>query len=300
MNNNHKKYIKYKSKYLQLKKEIINQSGGGAWSDFSNGNDYSQDLISNYQFSKYQPDGEIVYDRDANRTKLRLKKLFTEFDKKIRENDPTIKNPDTSVYNLNYAYLGVVIDLILKLYPIPKEYLIRALVHAYREYIRIYITNEASGWVSYQNRLTAIKYEILLINYAINQGTPIKVPKQFLTTIDANNMSLDNGNLVKFIDQLIKKNNSKDILDNIFLVKQKIKSKCSSQKCQYAPLIDSSILNIGTVMAGNNERNIRSYFIVSENKNKKRIWQHFDPYEHVTIGYLPIDILYDIYPNLTK
>lgn len=313
-----RKYIKYKSKYLDLKKSFEQdtniQKGGGAWGAFSNDNDSTQDLMSKYKFIEYADD-TITYHKDVKSTTSALKKLFQEFDKNIKKQDKGVKNTDTSIYNLNYRYLGVIIELLLHLYPIPKEFLKRALIHAYREYIRISITKEASGWASYQDRLNSLKYEILLINYAINKGTPIKIPTNLLKT-NENNSYLDEDDLVKFIDDLVEKK-SKDIMDNIFLDHKKIKPQYSFLKYEYLPVLNPTILDIGTIMKGYSGRGTRKatpfwecssipkrgtsvYFVVN-NKNNKHIWKHYDPFDDTTIGYISIDIMYDIYgENITK
>lgn len=294
----YEKYLKYKNKYLHLKEKISsNQIGGGAWSTFSNGNDNSKDMMTTYKFSQYDDD-KMIYFKDIKSTNIGLQKMFNDFDNEIKNKNSNFnKNTDASIYNLNYSYLGVVIELLLNLYPVPKKYLVRALIHAYREYIRIYITKESSGWESYICRLNSLRYEILLLNYAINTGTPISLSEEFINIeCDTANEVIWESDIIRFINGLIDNKNS-NIVDHIFLEHKEIKPKYDFYKYEYVPILNPLILNPGTIMKGYGDSKSASFFIVHE-KNNQRTWKHYDSYEDVSIGYLPIDILYDIYGDV--
>lgn len=280
------KYLKYKTKYLQLKGE---QKGGGAWDYYSDGNDSTHDLLLEFNFEKFDDEkDELIYNRDPAETRKSLQKLFHQFDVEIKKLDPN-SNTDTSIYNLNYAHLGVIIHLIRYLYTIPKEYLIKTLIHAYRHFIRVYLTKESSGWLNYQERLKYLKYEILLLNYVINTGTPMIIPEKY---IDQKHF-VQSDELVTFITKL-KSKNDRNLMDNIFLADRKIKSTLIKGEYNHLPILDPSILDLRIVMSGTYGSKREAYYIVKE-KQGKHIWSYYQPFDDPVSVYLPNKLLYFIY-----
>jgi len=293
MNTNHNEYDeynKYKKQYIVLKK----MDGGGAWNSYSNGNDATQDLLYFNGIQGSDEKNNLIHHTDPAIISKGLKKMFDKFDIEIRKRDPQIKNPDTSIYNVNYAYLGVVIDILLtEGVAIEIKYLKRALVHAYREYIRTYIIREASGWRSYTDRLECLKHEILLINYAINKGTPIDFPKEYISKDGVVVPSVNPFNLKKILITGRHKINEKWLIDNIFLKYEKTKTKV----IKVLPLLDPNILDPGTIMEGYYKSNRIEYFIVHLKKDK-HVWEQYDPFGDPVSVLLKIEILYDIYGDI--
>lgn len=208
--------------------------GGGAWNSYSNGNDATQELLYFSGIQGYDEKNDLITHIDPMINSKGLEKMFKTFDREIRKKDPNIKNPDASIYNVNYKYLGCIIDILLIQSPnkgpmIESKYLKKALVHAYREYIRIYITKEASGWRSYMDRLECLKQEILLINYAINKGNQsIDFPKKYISK-ESGNATINPFDLKKILITGKHKVNEKWLIDNIFL---KLKRNYS-MSCHY-------------------------------------------------------------------
>jgi len=278
----HDKYKDSKLMYLGLKN--LELTGGGAWDFFSNSNDFTQDMLSDYGILTNNQ-----YHTNIASTNRGLKKMFNDFDTKIKEKDPTVKHPDRSSYNVNHGYLCVIIDMLLHLCQIKTTYLKRGLVHAYREYIRIYMTKEASGWKSYSDRLKCLKSEILLINYSINQGTPLKIPKEYFYQDNTINPNA----LAKFFDKIERRL----IIDDIFLRYKKNKPKYRHNKFEVIPLLDPMMLDLGIIMEGYNGSNHIEYYVVAEKKDK-HIWKRYDPFVNVATALLPIEVLYDIYGDI--
>jgi hypothetical protein len=286
------KYAKYKTKYLNLKKLLeeqnLNQKGGGAWDTYSNSNDNVQDMILTYGFVEFTDDEKRIVHRDKKTIKVKLDKLFNDFKKGIKKVDPKIKNPDESAHNLSMDYLGVVIELVLNQCDIPKEYLIRALFHAYKNLVRTYVTKDASGWFNYDDRLFSLHEEILLLNYVINKGTPLNAPDKLL-----DDQYMRPNKISNFLKQL-KGKDKENIIDYIFLRHKKVKSTYPFQKYFYEPILDPRILDEGTIMKGYAGDGSGVYFIV-EIKNSKHNWKEYDPTKDVFRTYLDIEMLYDMY-----
>lgn len=320
------KYLKYKLKYLALKKEFkikggqtyfdfegdadkfstddyqyfdINEAinptngntpsrmvrkmkGGGAWGYFSADNDYTQDLIMDNFQNRQNSVTEI---------KTRLKNIFDSFERDIKSKKDSNQN-DTSQYNLNYAQLGVVTDLLLHLNKVPDEYLKRALIHAYREYVRIYYLQEASGWESYQERSDSLKYEIMLINYALNTGTPLNFPTKFLN-YDDDVQYISNESLIKYMNQLVRQK-SNAYLDNVY-IKYNYRKDPQTKKVVYYPLLDPNILNQGIVMQGYHTTSSPITYYIVENQNDRHQWKKYDPYEDPPTIYISPKLLESIY-----
>lgn len=189
------------------------------------------------------------------------------------------------------------------MYIIPKEYLVRSLIHAYRNFIRVYLTKESSGWRNYQTRLESLKYEILLLNYSINQGTPLQISKQYINK----NQFVQWNDLIDFINKLQSKNDPK-LMDTIYLTKRKIKSEYNNKFYNYLPLLDPFILDLGIVMKGIHKgarskrklarkpkpSDFAAYYIVKAKKGK-HVWADYQPHSYPVSVYLPNEILYFIY-----
>lgn len=296
------KYNIYKQKYLTLKEEydkIINsnQKGGGTWGTFSMDNDNTLDFLDTYKLRTFSND-TIIYETNYKKINEILKKIFKEFDNKIKQKDPKMINPDTSKYNLDYTYLGIIIDLLLSMCPVPKIYLKRVLIHAYREYFRIYTIKNASGWKSYTDRLTSLKYEIIILCYAINRGTPLDIPSSLITSTPTGSY-VKVLSLTKYLVTYLPKAKRKHKLDHIFLTNAKTKAKYEFQKYLYKPIINPNLLDEGTISEGHDARGIIVHFVVVRT-GTRHVWKLYDSFDDPSGVYIPINVFYGIFgPDLS-
>jgi len=274
-----------------------NMSGGGSWGYFSDDNDSTLDLVGMYNITTYDEDAD-EFIRETSQTKINkiLEKLWKDHDKLVKDIEKKkkakskIKDKVFSSYNLNTAHAGVIIYMLLYQFKIPEKYLKKTLATIYRLYFNIIRSNESSGWKEWEERLEALQMEIILLNYAINYGTPIKADKKF---IKQNKIS----DVEKFCRSLKKKHDQGKLklLDKIFLDKKRIKPKYSFMKYEILPPIDPDLLNVGDLMDGYEGRKSPEYYIVSENKHGKRKWIRYDPWEDKVGFYFSTDVLVDIF-----
>lgn len=287
-------YLNNKTMYLNLvnQKQIQDNSnsmnGGGMWNYWSNDNDRTQETLQTLGIKELDDSGnQMTYHTSGKILIQGLKKLFNELEENVKlliksntnTNAKSDKNKkwqiDSSPYNLNHSFLGVIIDMLSNGCEIPDEYLKRSLIHAYREYFRLSVIKEASGWKSYKDRLKCLRYEILLINIAINQGTPLK------TGID----------IIKFVNQT----DPKYLIDNIYLKYKKENPLYKFNKYEILPLLDPKILDPGTIMQGYNGRHILEYYVVKITNKNDHSWKRFDPFTDLSTQFVDINLLYDIY-----
>jgi len=262
---------------------VIKQTGGGAWSDYSDGNDSTHDLLLEYEIITVTED-ETIYNKDMNQSEIALTKIFEEFN----------KNGENHKYPPNYSYLGVIIYMLFHLYPIPQKFLIRALSHAYQNFISNYSLGPASGWFNVFSRLQSQKTEILLLNLAINKGTPLNLPKYLLTSEDSNS-EIDREKSKTFIEKNINRSSQQyDFIDHIFLTYKKIKPQYPFQKFAVLPIIDPHLFLDGIVMMGYEGRDFPEYYVVTL-KNGIKEWQRFDPFERSGVVFLSYQFLYYLY-----
>jgi hypothetical protein len=296
------KYNTYKKKYLLLKEEynkIINcdQKGGGAWGTFSSDNDDTLDFLDTYKLRTFSNDN-IIYETSYKKINEILKKIFKEFDNNMKRKDPKTINTDASPYNLSYTYLGIIIDLLLNMCPVPKIYLKRVLIHAYREYFRIYTIKHASGWKSYTDRLTSLKYEIIILCYAINKGTPLDIPSSLVISTPTGSY-VNVLSLVKYLTIYLPKANRKYKLDHIFLTNIKIKAKLEFQKYLYKPIINPNLLDEGTISEGHDARGLIVHFIVVRT-GTRHTWKLYSSTDDPYGIYIPMSLFYAIFgPDLS-
>lgn len=305
----------------QNKTDQINQAGGGAWSCYSDGNDYTQDLISQLKLREYKEkeigknkdgttiyESEITYHRDINTTNKALKKLFNMYKSDVIRHNKKHKTCDNKCNHddkhidycwgyLNYAYFGVIIDLLLNEYPIHVKYLERALIHAYKNYININVLKCFTGWRSWEERKKCLIDEIHLINIAINTSRRkvglLKIPE---------NKNSKEPRIKTFLKSISKnKNSSNKMMDHIHFKRETISGQYYWENNTVVPCVDPNLLRIGTVMGGYNKRkanhgrksdkiNINGFIV--EEKNNNHIWSRYD-----TNGILVLDeqIWIDLY-----
>jgi hypothetical protein len=170
--------------------------------------------------------------------------------------------------------LNNVIDIVLSS-PSNKEcvvelkYLKRALVHAYREYIRSSIMKEASGWRSYTDRIESLKLEILLLNYAINKASWIDFPKEYISK-DSPTLYVSAFDLKKILITGKHSVDKKLLIDNIFLKLNRVESKTED----VLPLLDPGLLDPGTVAEGYSRKMNRIRYFIVQAKNDEHVWKN--------------------------
>ena len=257
------------------------QIGGGAWSSYSDGNDYTHDLLIKYQ----------IYDvKDDHRIKNKnLDFLTTQLDKMYKE---FLNSKESKNYPPHYAYFGVIIYMLFHLYPIPQKFLVTALFDAYQNYISVYLLGPASSWFDYVSRLECMKIEILLLNLAINMGTPINLPTHLIES-DESGPQIKQYELGEFIQKNLF-NLQYDWMDHLFIKYQKIKPEYEFQQFSVLPLIDPNLLQNGVVMIGYEGLNLPDYYVVNQSNSNKK-WHRFDSFEHSGIIFLDYDFLFDLY-----
>jgi hypothetical protein len=267
----------YESTKTTSLKPKIELSGGGAWSNYSDGNDYTDDLLFEYKIIEINSD-ERIYNKNIDQLEDALTRMFAEFD----------KSPHSHRYPPNYAYYGVIIYMLFHLYPIPMEFLVRALFDAYENFISNYLLGPASAWFNVFSRLQCQKTEILLLNLALNKGTPISLPQDVIESDE-----LDRSKLQTFIEKNIE-NTDYDFIDHLFLKYKKIGPQYPFQKFAVLPFIDPSLLSKGIVMMGYEGRGLPEYYIVDLINGVKE-WKRFDPFETNGIVFLSYQFLYYLY-----
>lgn len=263
-------------KYRFVKK----QKGGGTWGQFSFDNDYTHDLLIDFR------DGETKKFYNNKQIDSLLDKMFEDFEKRnIRPKDKHIKNISFSDYNLNTACDGVVVYLLINGVHILRRHLDKTLAHLYKDYQKVYLTKESSGWRNYEARLEALKIEICLINYKINNGTINKIMD--VITHNINSKDILAGNI------FIGKNNKK-ILDYISKNKKEFFDYLYIKPDKFLPYLNPNIVYDNMTMQGKNKYKQDEYYIVVNNGKTKK-WKKYDPYEDVTHGYLEPNFLASIY-----
>jgi hypothetical protein len=276
---------------------IGNLTGGGAWAVWSNENDSTVDAI-------YQHFGSDPKNLALTQIKKGLGKVYAEADTELKNSN---KNKSAIVclqHNVNYAYTGVVIGLLVSMAHIPLEYLKRALSDSYRDYIRTWSLKDASGWRSYKERLDAVAYEIRALSYAIQKGTPLALPDKYIDSDGKTDMS----NVKKYLNKL-QKDGVTTYIDKIYLVKTRAKVPLYMPKNSaiYEPLLDAQILNLGIVMEGafdhvkktQEQPMLRKYYVVTQ-KGTKRTWKLFDTFTDTVTGLVPSSVLEDIFGSNLK
>jgi hypothetical protein len=292
-------YNQAKHDYLNLclnsQSDNTNQIGGGAWGFTSDGNDHTHDLLSHYNLISYEDD-DIIHQTDLKTTTKAFTSMYRDYERDLKKSTssskrPTSKNADYH-YTSQYQYIGVIIYCIEHSYPIKTTFLKRALIHAYRDYIRLHKIKEASGWRDWKARSKALIREIKLLNYAINTA------KAGFSRIEIDSKK----SVGRSIDRLLKQN-PKLTIDKIHLKYRKVKPTYSFQKYLVQPAIDPNLLNEGSIMTGHEGRKsrdgskIKVSFIVVSSKNGNRVWKTFDPFDnaHSNATMLDDDIFVRIY-----
>lgn len=266
--------------------------GSGAWGEYSFDNDHAHDLFS--YFETYDAEKDIIiHHREPKKVSKALKKLDDYHFKRIKSNDKSVtrKNYDFSQYNLDSSYLGTILLALLNEYKIPKPNLIKALIQAYKSYFNILCIGPASTWVDSQLRLQSLADEILVLNYAINHGTPFKILPAYQSTFQGEKDDYINMN--KFVKWLRKPAQQKkyNLFDKIFLQRKKISPRYHFQKFLVEPPIDPRLLTIGTVMNGFEGRGGNEYFIVDD----KQKWTPYDFFNSPANLYIPNNAFEFIY-----
>lgn len=235
--------------------EIL-QSGGGWWGVNSFDNDHVHDLLASYNFIKFKDD-ERIFETKKTNINIGLTKLFDNLEKNLKKQDKITKNIFYSKYNFNTSELGVVLILLLKNIVIPKKYLTICLIQAYKNYIKTYNTQNASGWINkgkekcaFKQRLSALSTEIKIINYAINYGKSFDIPEKHKSR-EYSSMGY------------VLKTYKKYQMDDLFLKYTKVKSKYSFLKYEVLPMLNANILDEGTVMEGYNGKNIQNIMLLN-------------------------------------
>uniref|UniRef100_A0A6C0C930 Uncharacterized protein n=1 Tax=viral metagenome TaxID=1070528 RepID=A0A6C0C930_9ZZZZ len=250
----------------------VKQKGGGAWGTFSFDNDMTHDILFDFRKDKV-----LVNNTKANKL---LAKMYGDEDEQLKKEHPNEKNLLFSDYQLYTHAAGVVIYLALQCRTIKKEFLKRALIEVYKDYLKLYIIKEASGWKDYRERMRSLNIEIHLLNYCLNHGSLEKIVKHLsenINTVDilAGDIFI-NKNSVKVMKYI--NAHKKDFADHLFL-----------SKSGKLPRLDPNIPYLNTVMQGND-----GYFINQE-KNGKRKWIPFNSYDNLSYNYLDDDFLSSIY-----
>lgn len=281
------KYAKYKYLYLELKKQnqsidqSINQSGGGAWGEFSFDNDNVHDELVDFRDEA----GKLFSEKKINSL---LQNMFDKYDERVRKNDPGIKKISFSEYILSPVCAGVVVYLLISDVNIAIKFLIKSLVQLYRDYLKVYVTKEASGWRSYQARLDALKIEISILNYAINNGSLEKIrniisPSINTADILSGNIFIghDNKLIFKYIGE-----HQRDFFDYVFIKPDPLK-----------PYLNPNILYDKTIMLGKDPKykHMSTYYITKTDTDGNKTWVKYDTFETLAYQYLPTDFLSDIY-----
>jgi len=168
----------------------------------SNENDHTYDLLDEFKIKEIDNEGNLIYHTDSATVTNGLKKMFDQLDNMIKKRDSVIEQKKEP-YNINHdAYTGVIIDMLLHFCEILVEYLEKMIVYLIGEHKRISRVKESSEWKNYKERLYFLKYEILLIKYAIEHGTPIKVPEKYIDRTDTI-LCIPTNNLLDFIDNQV-------------------------------------------------------------------------------------------------
>jgi hypothetical protein len=252
----------------------VKQHGGGTWGTFSFDNDSTHDMLIDFYKDR-------VLINDAKINKL-LTKVFADEDKMIKRNHPDEKNMIFTDYRLYTSCAGVVIYLILRYRKIKQEFLKRALINIYKDYLKLYINREASGWKDYKSRVESVIIEIHLINYCLNHGSLEKIVKHLSENINtADILAGDifiNKNSVKVMKYI--RAHKKDFADKLFML--------SSSKL---PQLDPNIPYLNTVMKSNDGH----FFINKEAKKGKRTWVSYNSYNDLSYNYLDDNFLASIY-----
>lgn len=278
-----KKYAKYKYLYLELQKQnqSQNQSGGGAWGEFSFDNDNVHDELVDFR----DEDGKLFPEKKINSL---LQDMFDKYEERVRKNDPDIKKISFSEYILSETCAGVVLHLLTSGINIPIKFLVKSLIHLYRNYLKIYITKCASGWKSYLARLEALKIEISILNYAINNGSLEKIrnvisPNINTADILSGNIFIghDNKLIFKYIAE-----HRRDFFDYVFIKPNPLK-----------PYLNPNILYDKTIMLGRDPKykHMNRYYVTNTDSTGNKTWVEYDPFETLAYQYLPNDFLSSIY-----
>jgi len=282
-----------------------NQSGGGAWSSYSYDNDSTYDLISFLKITKYNEEkDENEYNRSITQTNSALKRMFAEYRqqqiktiKKTQENIKCMtddKNVDYCWTHSTYWYLGVIIFMLINEYQVGSQYCVRALIHAYKEYLTVCMLQEGSGWKKWEDRKKSLIDEIHLINLAINTA------KKNICMIKS---PLNMRSKREKIKLILSENKKELTMDKVFMKRRTIQSKYYWFSPNILPPIDPKLLRIGTVMMGLQKRKKPEIiqeipFIVAD----KHVWKPYDPFENTALlkidEKLFIDLYGDMYTNL--
>lgn len=268
----------------------IDQSGGGAWSTYSSGNDSTHDMLSEYKVTEFDSEkNDFIYHNQLKDTDKSLKLMFADYEKRQNEvckkSHTHIKTNDEIDFcdcRKNYAYLGVIMWMIESGYPIRVRFLYRALVMAYYEYFMTVTIKEASGWRTWINRRDSLIDEIHLINYVINTA------KHGVAQI-----TFDRKDLYKKISNISKKTPVK-IMDRYFIHHKNIKPNHPSMKYCVEPGVDPRLLKVGTVMMGHSSKRLEPFIVTLNNKNKK-IWALFDTWESDPTFFMEDKFVTDLY-----
>lgn len=268
------------------------QTGGGAWSSYSSGNDSTYDMLTHYNIRNYDSDTDKeIYFNDIKDTDKALTAMFKDYEKDLKKlfekNTPKIKiNDGIDFYDSphNSNYLGIVTWMLESNYYIHVKWLQRILIHAYYEYFKIVTVREASGWKSWDDRKNCLIGEIRLINYAINTA------KKNVAKINWDKKEV----IYKEIDKIFKKNPEK-VMDKIYIKHKKRKSKYSSSKYSIEPGVDARLLHVGTIMMGHNGKHNTEPFVVTLNNSNKKVWEFFDSWDSNFSNYLEDKYMIDLY-----
>lgn len=309
-------YKQNKEKYLELLKTIDSsnsakssikiQTGGGAWSTSSDGNDSTHDMLFDYNLLTVKDD-ELIHHSDLKSTNKALAKMFRDYEKDIKKYYKTKKNyklliPITSknaeyFFVSQYHYLGIIIYCVKNGYEIHTDYLKKGLVMAYRAYIRLVNIREASGWRTWEDRKQSLIFEIKLLNHMINTAKKNVSQLKIDTEKDVS----------KQIQKILK--SSKHTMDKIHLAHRKSKPTYSFQKYFIQPALDPNLLDFGTIMMGHegrkynrskkgskdkSQKRMRIAFIVSKSNNKKK-WEPFETFEDIGSYLMDDQFMIDIY-----
>ena len=276
-----------------------NQKGGGSWSVSSHGNDNTQDMIDMYNLSVYDEEkNDHIYHNTIKETDAALKKVFKDYEKYLmdkfkKSHSCTVIKDDVDFYDVphNSDYLGIVIWMLEREFPIRVKYLYRSLANAYYEYFRIITIKEASGWKDWNERRLALINEIRLINYAINtakNGIALIVPNK--------KHEKPCGAVNSMICDSVKKSPEK-IMDKYYIRHIKRKPQYPFLKYSIEPGVDPRLLQLGTIMMGHNgsKNNHLEAYIVSLNNSHKKVWSLFDPFDSNYSQYIEDKYLIDLY-----
>jgi len=229
--------------------------------------------------------------------------MYAKKDIQFKEQYPHEKNILYTDLQLNTDCAGVVIYLMLKCKTIKKEFLKRALVNIYKNYLKTYINREADGWFDYhRERMKSLIIEIHLINYCLNHGSLKKIIKHLSDNINTADILAGDVDANRHSAKVMKYINThkKDFADNLFMSKTKNCNRFDVDhplqnlpdifpKPDQCPQLDPNIPYLGTVMRGGD------MYFVNREENGNRIWVKYDPDFSFSYNYLNDDFLSSIY-----